>query len=733
MKKVRLFVTAMVVVSMLAGCGASGDGSGSRKSNSGGQAAEGGYLLEENTADGYYTANEAPAAGMTADMADGMWAAEMAEPGEEPDWNTEEYNALEEPGFKSVKNSPVSTFSADVDTASYTNLRRMIEADYSIEDIPAGAVRIEELLNYFNYDYQLPRNGEPFGVTTVIGECPWNEDARLLQIGLKTEEIDFSEAPASNLVFLLDVSGSMNSDDKLPLLQSAFTMLVDELTEKDRVSVVTYAGSDRVLLEGEKGSSKTKITEVINNLQAGGSTNGSAGIETAYRLAEENFIEGGNNRIILATDGDLNVGTTSESDLKELVAEKRESGIYLSVLGFGTGNLKDNKMETLADNGNGNYAYIDSRAEARKVMVEEMGATLVTVAKDVKLQVEFNPAYIKGYRLLGYENRILATEDFDDDTKDAGEIGAGHTVTALYEIIPTDSKQEIPETDLKYQAGTSGIENGEWATLRIRYKDPADDGESILEEYVMNEDVYTTQPGEDFYFAAAVAEFGLLVRDSNYKGTSSFKGIESLLAKADTDADDYRDEFAYLVKKLKRNSPAPTGSSDGEGTAVTRTAENQGDGSPEQDEMICGLPLAPISLENAESVECEWQDKKISLKIPVGWESEAEAYGDEAAGRFGVRFRPVGCSGWAGLYFCESFGVCGVGLVEQDITFDSGLSGRMGIFDDGDTWSFIVFPKESGTPGTFVALSDGAADWLAEHEDEVLGILGTAVMEDGSR
>ncbi|MCM1057839.1 MAG: VWA domain-containing protein [Firmicutes bacterium] len=723
MRRLRLFTVALVVVSMLAGCGGSGgDSSGSRKGSVGNQTAggaDGGYWLEGNTADGYYTANEAPAAG----MADEMWEAGIAEPGEEPDRNTEEYDALEEPGFKAVKNSPISTFSADVDTASYANLRRMIEANYSIEDIPAGAVRIEELLNYFNYDYQLPGEGEPFGVTTVIGDCPWNEDAKLLQIGLKTEEIDFSEAPASNLVFLLDVSGSMDSADKLPLLQSAFTMLVDELTEKDRVSIVTYAGSDQVLLEGEKGSNKTKITEIINNLYASGSTNGSAGIETAYRLAEENFIEGGNNRIILATDGDLNVGITSESDLKELVTKKRESGIYLSVLGFGTGNIKDNKMETLADNGNGNYSYIDSRGEAKKVMVEEMGATLVTVARDVKLQVEFNPAYIKGYRLLGYENRTLATEDFDDDSKDAGEIGAGHTVTALYEIITTDSGQEIPETELKYQEGTSGIENGEWATLRIRYKDPADAGESILEEYVINEDVYTTRPREDFYFAAAVAELGLLVRDSNYKGTSSFKGIESLLARVDTGADDYRDEFAYLVKKLKRNSPTETGSSSGEEPSVTRTAGNQGDGSP-------GLPLA--SAENIESVECEWQDRKISLSIPEGWEYETEEYGD-VAGRFGVRFRPAGCSGWVSLYFYESFGVCGTGLEEQDITLDSGRSCRMGIYDGGKSFSFIVFPKEQDSSGTFVALAEGAGDWLAEQEEEVLQILDTAAMEDGSR
>ncbi|MDE6053202.1 MAG: VWA domain-containing protein, partial [Lachnospiraceae bacterium] len=396
-------------------------------------------------------------------------------------WNTEEYNAVEEPGFQSVANNPLSTFSADVDTASYSNIRRMIEAGYSLDAIPSGAVRIEEMLNYFSYDYRLPKKNEPFGVTTVLGDCPWNGDAKLLQIGLKTKEIDFSEAPDSNLVFLLDVSGSMYTDDKLPLLQKSFSMLVQELDRKDTVSIVTYAGSDRVILEGESGEHKEKIIEAINELEAGGSTNGSAGIETAYALAEQYFIKGGNNRVILATDGDLNVGASSESELHELITKKKESGVYLSVLGFGTGNIKDNKMEILADCGNGNYAYIDSISEAKKVLVEQMGAILVTVAKDVKLQVEFNPAYVKGYRLLGYENRALAAEDFDDDKKDAGEIGAGHMVTALYEIIPVDSEQEISETELKYQDNKSdaGVKNGEWLNLKIRYKEP-DADESLL-------------------------------------------------------------------------------------------------------------------------------------------------------------------------------------------------------------------------------------------------------------
>ena len=473
-----------------------------------------------------------------------------------PDWNTEEYSALEEPGFKAVANDPLSTFSADVDTASYSNLRRMIEDGYTLMEIPEGAVRIEEMLNYFSYDYKLPEKKEPFGVTTVIGDCPWNQEAKLLQIGLKTQEIDFSEAPDSNLVFLLDVSGSMYTDDKLPLLQKALRMLVQELGGKDTVSIVTYAGEDCVVLEGESGSHQEEIIAAVSALEAGGSTNGADGIETAYELAERYFIKGGNNRVILATDGDLNVGPSSESELDALIKEKKASGVYLTVLGFGTGNIKDNKMETLADHGNGNYAYIDSVGEAKKVLVEQMGATLVTVAKDVKLQVEFNPAYIKGYRLLGYENRALATEDFDDDTKDAGEIGAGHMVTALYEIVPVDSKQEIPETKLKYQESQTdtGVKNGEWLNLKIRYKEPEEE-ESILKEYPVKEEDYAKEPSEDFYFAAAVAEFGLILRDSAYKGEASFENVRALLKKVDSDEDDYKDEFVYLVKKLQRTMP----------------------------------------------------------------------------------------------------------------------------------------------------------------------------------
>ncbi len=549
-KKVCVMLSMIMTVMSLSACGGGADNGTPSMDAYTNSEQSGGY-------DGMIVNSPQMAEDVDFDMANSYATADTAEaPTDETasqDWNTEEYSALEEAGFKAVANSPLSTFSADVDTASYSNVRRMIEQGYSMDEIPAGAVRIEEMLNYFTYDYNLPKKDEPFGVTTMIGDCPWNEDAKLLQIGLKTQEIDFGEAPDSNLVFLLDVSGSMRDDDKLPLLQKSFSMLVEELGEKDMVSIVTYAGSDRVVLAGGSGDNQARIIEAINALEAGGSTNGAAGIETAYALAEKYFIEGGNNRVIIATDGDLNVGVSSESDLKELVTEKKESGVYLSVLGFGTGNIKDNKMETLADCGNGNYAYIDSIGEAKKVLVEQMGATLVTVAKDVKLQVEFNPAYVKGYRLLGYENRALATEDFDDDRKDAGEIGAGHMVTALYEIVPVDSGQEIAENELKYQDNKSdtGVINGEWLNLKIRYKEP-DADESILKEYPVTQEDYTDKPSEDFYFAAAVAEFGLMLRDSEYKGDASFENVRALLKKVDTDEDDYKDEFVYLVKKLQK-------------------------------------------------------------------------------------------------------------------------------------------------------------------------------------
>lgn len=477
--------------------------------------------------------------------------------------SNEEYSEWEEKGFTSVQNEPLSTFSADVDTASYSNLRRLIREGYDLDMMPEGAVRIEEMINYFSYDYEDPKGSDPFGVTTQISSCPWNEEAELLMVGLKTEDINYDQAPPSNLVFLLDVSGSMYSDDKLPLLQEAFGLLAENLTEKDRVSIVTYAGDDQIVLKGAKGNQTKKIKKALNSLEADGSTNGSAGIETAYALAESYFIEGGNNRVIIATDGDLNVGLTTEEELEDLITEKKESGIFLSVLGFGTGNIKDNKMETLADKGNGNYAYIDCLREANKVLVEEMSATLLTICKDVKLQVEFNPAVVESYRLLGYENRALAKEDFNDDTKDAGEIGAGHSVTALYEIVlkePLDGSMSEEEINrLKYsdeykkeygeEKITSQAAMKEWLTISIRYKKPSEK-ESNLLEYPVGYECYTNKPSDDFIFAAAVAEFGLLASHSAYPEDASVKHVEKALNSIRLN-DEYKEEFLELVEETE--------------------------------------------------------------------------------------------------------------------------------------------------------------------------------------
>lgn len=462
-------------------------------------------------------------------------------------FNTEEYNYISENGYKTTAEEPLSTFSVDVDTASYTNLRRYIRSG---QEIPADAVRIEEMLNYFRYDYPEPKNGEPFSVTTEYSDCPWNEDNRLLLIGLQAKEIDFSRRPASNLVFLLDISGSMYSDDKLPLVQKSFTMLAENLGEKDRVSIVTYAGYESVVLDGVPGDQTAKIAAAIDDLEAGGSTAGAAGIEKAYELARKNYISGGNNRVILATDGDLNVGISSEGELTRLIQEKKKDGIHLSVIGVGTGNLKDNKMEALADNGDGNYNYIDSIYEAKKVLVDEMGGTLVTVAKDVKIQVEFNPRYVAGYRLIGYENRLLNQEDFNNDKVDAGEIGSGHCVTALYEIVPADGGNSS-STQLKYQTSKDLVDSTELLTVNLRYKAP-NGSKSTLLTYPVESDTYQAEPSETLSFAAAVAEFGMVLRDSEHKGNASY---DTVLALAEpcihADTDDYKKEFLQLVETAK--------------------------------------------------------------------------------------------------------------------------------------------------------------------------------------
>ena len=469
----------------------------------------------------------------------------------EIDWNTEEYKHIDENGWKAVSVSPFSTFAADVDTASYANLRRMINNG---QRIPEDAVRIEELINYFDYDYKAPTNNEPFSITTEMAPCPWNENTNLLMVGIKAKDIDMSQRKASNLVFLVDVSGSMNGEDRLGLVQKSFKMLTNELNQDDRISLVTYASGDRIVFEGLSGANKKEITEYVEDLFAGGGTNGSAGIQTAYEIAEKYFIEGGNNRIILATDGDLNIGITDEGSLTRLVKEKAKSGVFLSVLGFGWGNISDSRMEALADNGNGNYSYIDSMTEAKKVLVDEMGGTLFTVAKDTKIQVEFNPAVIKGYRLIGYENRTMAAEDFNDDKKDGGEIGAGHTVTALYEIALKDSAQEIPEVESKYTAKADADEEGiasEYLTVNIRYKQP--DGEtSSLITHPVDSTYYSENMSENLSWAAGVAQAGMIIRKSEYAGTSTMENVlERLKSLNSVKEDAYRQEFCELMDMVR--------------------------------------------------------------------------------------------------------------------------------------------------------------------------------------
>lgn len=470
-----------------------------------------------------------------------------------PDYNAEEYNKLVENGFKTTASNPLSTFSIDVDTASYSNARRMIEYG---ADVHPDSVRVEEFINYFSYDYSEPATNDPFSVTTELSDCPWNDEAKLLLVGLKAKDIDMSKREPLNLVFLIDVSGSMFSEDKLPLVQKSFTMLTENLGEDDRISIVTYAGEDKVVLKGTSGADKEKIIEAINSLEASGSTYGEAGINRAYELAEKYFIKGGNNRVILATDGDLNVGLSTEEELTKLIEEKRESGVFLSVLGFGTGNLKDDRMEALADKGNGNYSYIDSELEAKKVLVEEMTGTLYTVAKDVKIQVEFNPANVRGYRLVGYENRALADRDFADDTKDAGEIGAGHTVTALYELILNDGSAYNP--DLKYQSTEeqpAPSEQGEYSdellTVSLRYKQPDGDTSKLLSVPV-SKDVYTAQMPANLTFAAAAAEFGMVLKNSAYKGTASCGQILDMVEDYNYQGDEYKTEFVYLVRTMDK-------------------------------------------------------------------------------------------------------------------------------------------------------------------------------------
>lgn len=470
-----------------------------------------------------------------------------------PQYNTESYEKPEENGYNIVTAKPLSTFAADVDTASYSNVRRMIEDGYALSEINPDAVRPEEFINYFKYKLNNPEGSDKFGITTEITTCPWNEEHQLMFVGMKTRDIDLTEAPDSNLVFLVDVSGSMDEPDKLPLLQKSLTELVDSLPGKGKISLVTYSGQEAVLLSGVSMKNKVKIKNAIDSMTASGCTNGEAGIQKAYKIAESNYIDGGINRIIMCTDGDLNVGVSNPDDLEKLIEEKRNNGIFLSVLGFGEGNLKDDNLERLADCGNGNYSYIDSLFEGKKVLVDEMGSTLVTVAKDVKLQVEFNPARVNSYRLIGYENRIMNDTDFNDDTKDGGEIGAGHSVVALYEIVPEGSRSAI---NLKYQdeatkaAPTDDKYSDEYATVSVRYKEPEADKSELFSIIVGDKD-YNETGSENIRFASMVAEFAMILSDSEYKGNATLEDIMEGYKQVE-DRDEYREEFNQLVRMVAK-------------------------------------------------------------------------------------------------------------------------------------------------------------------------------------
>jgi Ca-activated chloride channel family protein len=475
------------------------------------------------------------------------------------DFNTEGYEHITENPFLTVTDNPLSTFSIDVDAASYSNVRRILKSGRLPEE---GAVRIEEMINYFSYEYAQPKGNDPFAVHTELAVCPWNKDHQMALIGLQGKKVDASELPPSNLTFLIDVSGSMMSEKKLPLVKSSLKLLVDQLRPQDNVSIVVYAGNAGLVLPPTEGDHKIAIKEAIDRLEAGGSTAGGDGIKLAYQVARRNFNAQGNNRVILCTDGDFNVGLSSDDALEKLIEEERKSGVYLTVLGYGMGNYQDAKMQKLADKGNGNHAYIEDISEAKKVLVSEFGGTLFTIAKDVKLQIEFNPLKVKGYRLIGYENRMLAKEDFNNDKKDAGELGSGHTVTAIYELVPPgiSMPDNIGIDSLRYQAmfgavSTTQKENfsGEVMNIKLRYKQPDSDISKLISQPVKDKAVAIDAASVNFRFAAAVASFGMLLRNSKYKGDVTYGYIRALAAEAKgDDLEGYRKEFLELVETASK-------------------------------------------------------------------------------------------------------------------------------------------------------------------------------------
>lgn len=474
------------------------------------------------------------------------------------DFNREGYDRIVENRFLKTSDNPLSTFSVDVDAASYSNVRRMLN-DNQLP--PAGAVRIEEMINYFTYTYPQPQANDPFSINTEIADCPWKEKHKIVSIGLQGKKIQAENLPPSNLTFLIDVSGSMQTEDRLPLVKASLRLLIEQLRAQDKVSIAVYAGNAGLVLPPTSGTDKAVIQQALDRLEAGGSTAGGQGIKLAYKTAKENFIKNGNNRVILCTDGDFNVGISSDDELERLIEEERKSGIFLTVLGYGTGNYQDAKMQKLADKGNGNHAYIDNLGEAKKVLVSEFGGTLFTIAKDVKLQVEFNPAKVQAYRLIGYENRLLAKEDFNNDKKDAGELGSGHTVTALYEIIPMGIKsRELDSVDkLRYQKNENQKPdtkfNNELINIKLRYKQPDGDVSKLLQHAVIDQNKSMADASDNLRFAAAVAQFGMLLRKSDYKGNSTYAKTEQLAAKtSQTDAEGYRNEFIDLIKKAQKLS-----------------------------------------------------------------------------------------------------------------------------------------------------------------------------------
>lgn len=482
-------------------------------------------------------------------------------------WNTEAYDRIFEQRFVSPLTAPLSTFSVDVDTASYSNVRRYVE-NGSLP--PPGAVRIEELINYFDYGYQQPEDEQPLAVYSELSTAPWAAEHKLLHIGLQGRRIDAENIPPRNLVFLLDVSGSMDSPGKLPLLKRSLTALLDTMTEKDTISIVVYAGASGLVLPPTPASYRARIERAFHRLSAGGGTNGAEGINLAYQVAERSFQQGGVNRVILATDGDFNVGTSSQSELVRLIEKKRDSGVFLTVLGFGMGNYKDSTLEKLADHGNGNYGYIDSFSEAKKILVEEGGANLITIARDVKIQVEMNPKLVGAYRLIGYENRRLQAEDFNDDEKDAGEVGAGHTVTALYEILDHEQAAQALSIDpLKYQRPEqqppAGAESGPWrdsdaalrsyeiATIKLRYKRPGEERSRLQQVVVSDEVLAPRATSEAFRFSAAVAGFGMMLRRSKYRGDASWSQIKRLAGRSmGRDRYGHKRQFLSLVGQAAR-------------------------------------------------------------------------------------------------------------------------------------------------------------------------------------